>query len=308
MGKPFGFSDPGLIFEKKEGNQESFEIFLKLEKRLEEMSEDGYESFRDFSQAEKDLMFPEDPNEEFLLEKYLKLTAEQRKSLPLDVCEKLGLEKITNLIEKNPSISRSLEDLAKHHRVSYKHELEVAQLAFFILKKIDLDENEKEDFLIAALLHDHGKIKTPLAVLAKEEGFDLSEQAIIQEHSGHSRDYANQNGFGNLVRAITGGHHDYTGSPNANRTKSENADFLEEKRNGDLRLEKLTKFFSIIDIFHSLYSAREYSKERISPEKCREFLKKKDCFQGREFEEMIDLVANLFSDTKESATEKAQYL
>ena len=71
-----------------------------------------------------------------------------------------------------------LDRLANHHKPTYDHSIRVAYLA----RGLGEIQNRDPKAGIYAILHDIGKINTPIEILSKTEGFDEKDMAIIREH------------------------------------------------------------------------------------------------------------------------------
>ena len=77
------------------------------------------------------------------------------------------------------SIGRALE-LRDPYTVGHEHR--VAALSDALGAKLGLDEDAREGLVVAAELHDIGKIATPAEILTKPGKLDAAECAIIQRH------------------------------------------------------------------------------------------------------------------------------
>lgn len=66
---------------------------------------------------------------------------------------------------------------------TYTHSLRVAGYAFRISKRMKLDWQERKDLLIAAMLHDIGKLDIPQSILQKPGKLTDEEYAQIRNHT-----------------------------------------------------------------------------------------------------------------------------
>jgi putative nucleotidyltransferase with HDIG domain len=91
--------------------------------------------------------------------------------------------KIANSIAEN-GLSDWLSTVRRHHEGTYQHCLLVTGVAVDFGLSLGLGSADLERLYSAAMFHDIGKAKIPLAVLDKPGRLDDSERALIQTHPG----------------------------------------------------------------------------------------------------------------------------
>lgn len=80
-----------------------------------------------------------------------------------------------------------IEIVRKHHSLTYQHCLLVTGLAVAFGQQIGVSRTDRRRLSMAAMLHDIGKARIPLAILEKAGPLDADEQALMKKHAelGH---------------------------------------------------------------------------------------------------------------------------
>jgi uncharacterized domain HDIG len=100
-----------------------------------------------------------------------------------------------------------------HRHKSFHHRERVAELAAIIAEKLNLGVKTQNDIVLAAYLHDIGKLKLDPNILNKPGKLTPEEYNHIKTHVLHSADYAIEHGFNaKIVGYIRHHHENYDGS------------------------------------------------------------------------------------------------
>ena len=107
---------------------------------------------------------------------------------PVDVADaKLAARKISDCVAEE-GLSEWLETVRRHHEGTYQHCLLVTGTTVAFGLHLGLADADMERLYSAAIFHDIGKAKIPLAVLDKPGRLEPGERALIETHpaAGHS--------------------------------------------------------------------------------------------------------------------------
>ncbi len=85
-------------------------------------------------------------------------------------------------IEQDEHLAFLLNSLRQHDRYTFDHSCNVALLAAALARELGVEEPELRAFAAAALLHDIGKLYTPLEVLNKSGAFTPDEWQAMRRH------------------------------------------------------------------------------------------------------------------------------
>jgi len=94
---------------------------------------------------------------------------------------KPAVSKVADAIAEE-GLSRSLDAVRRHHEGTYQHCLLVTGTAVDFGLSLGLAKPDIERLYSAAMFHDIGKAKIPLAVLDKPGRLDAAERALIETH------------------------------------------------------------------------------------------------------------------------------
>ncbi len=81
-------------------------------------------------------------------------------------------------------LSSWLETVRRHHEGTYQHCLLVTGIAIDFGLSLGLAKPDIERLHTAAMFHDIGKAKIPLAILDKPGRLDARERAVVETHPG----------------------------------------------------------------------------------------------------------------------------
>ncbi|MBM7866396.1 HD domain-containing protein [Heliobacterium gestii] len=111
-----------------------------------------------------------------------------------------------------------LEKLADHDQPSLTHTQDVARVVRGFLPHLGITGEQAQPIVLAALLHDIGKLRVASDILQKPHGIDPIEQILIQVHSAHGESLIRDTDlFPPEVAQMIGQHHEHldgSGYPN----------------------------------------------------------------------------------------------
>lgn len=142
-----------------------------------------------------------------------------------------------------------------HDDATYQHSLLVSGLAAAFAQRLGFGEADRRLITSAAVLHDIGKAKIPLAVLRKPGSLTAAEREVMRRHPqiGHEMLVA-QGGFAPVLLAVVLSHHEWldgSGYPEGLRGE---------------QISDPVRMITICDIYAALIERRSY-KPQMSPEK-----------------------------------------
>ena len=179
---------------------------------------------------------------------------------PVDVAGAKGAGgKIAETIAEN-GLSDWLTTVRRHHEGTYQHCLLVTGIAVDFGLSLGLARPDMERLSSAAMFHDIGKAKIPLAILDKPERLDDQERALVETHPAAG--YEVLKGTGGISPEILDAvrhHHEYldgSGYPDGLCANS---------------ISDIVRILTISDIFAALIEYRTY-KPTMSREKAYEIL------------------------------------
>jgi len=168
-------------------------------------------------------------------------------NLDLEECARYR-EKIA---KKDERVGKYLNHLKEYDESTYKHSLEVGNIVSFFMKKFkdQFNKKERESLVIAALLHDFGKMGVNSNILNKKEDLETWEKEVIKTHPIITHEILKD--WRDLVAKITACHHQYQKHPYPEK------DFTEEILKGmseedAAMVRKLSKVLAIADSFEAM--------------------------------------------------------
>ena len=161
------------------------------------------------------------------------------------------------------------------------HSTRVSQLSSLIGREMGLTRKELEELEMACLFHDVGKIKTPDAILRKQECLNASEKMEMMRHTEYGAEILHK--APSLHRFIlpVRHHHEWF-----------NGQGYPDGLRGD-RIPLFAAIISVADSFDAMTTDRPYRKALSEEEAKRELLS----FSGRQFNpDLIDAFIKVFED------------
>jgi putative nucleotidyltransferase with HDIG domain len=144
-------------------------------------------------------------------------------------------------------LSGWLETVRRHHEGTYQHCLLVTGIAADFGLSLGLAKKDIERLSSAAMFHDIGKAKIPLAVLDKPGRLDAEERAVVETHPAAGYDVLKGNvGISTEILDAVRHHHEYldgSGYPDALCADS---------------ISDIVRILTISDIFAALIEHRHY--------------------------------------------------
>lgn len=166
----------------------------------------------------------------------------------IDECKKIA-KKIVDIIAGADKISLDMIDLKSFDNYTYAHSVNVAVLACTIGFGMNFSEDEIEDIVLAALLHDLGKLEIPEEILNKPGRLTPEEFAFVKAHPSISYDLISDRVDINskVKHAVLSHHenHDGSGYPNG--------------LSGD-KILPIARILHVADTYDALTSKRPYKE------------------------------------------------
>ena len=179
---------------------------------------------------------------------------------PIDISGAKGAgSKIAESVAEH-GLSDWLTTVRRHHEGTFQHCLLVTGVAVDFGLSLGMAKNDIERLHAAAMFHDIGKARIPLAVLDKPGKLDPEERALIETHPAAGYDVLKENGgiSPEILDAVRH-HHEYldgSGYPDALSANS---------------ITDIVRILTISDIFAALIEHRTY-KPTMPREKAYEIL------------------------------------
>lgn len=158
-----------------------------------------------------------------------------------------GAEFIKTALSK-ADVQTWLEVVWRFDDITHQHCLLVAGLAAGFAKELGFNGADCKRLTKAALLHDIGKSRIPVAVLNKVGRLDEDEQRIIRTHPAVGYDMLVEHGYSAELLAVVRSHHEYldgTGYPD---------------RLSGRDIPDLVRLATICDIYAALIERRPYKE------------------------------------------------
>lgn len=156
-------------------------------------------------------------------------------------------------ILRNPDAHVSLTQLKDWDRYTAQHSINVSILALAMGRHMGLPRHELEMLGTGALLHDVGKLRTPLEVLNKPGKLTEAEFKLMKAHPVHGRELLEHRyGLPHLVADMAYSHHERAAGGGYPRGLNSN------------QISVWSKIVAIVDVYDAITSDRCYHKG-ISP-------------------------------------------
>ncbi|MCK1475050.1 HD domain-containing protein, partial [Bradyrhizobium sp. 197] len=153
---------------------------------------------------------------------------------------------ITNRISEH-GLSEWLTTVRRHHEGTYQHCLLVTGVAIDFGLSLGVRKSDLERLSTAAMFHDIGKARIPLAVLDKPGRLDDNERALVETHPAAGYDVLKEHGsISSEILDSVRHHHEYldgSGYPDGLCAES---------------ITDIVRILTISDIFAALIEHRQY--------------------------------------------------
>ena len=162
------------------------------------------------------------------------------------------LDEIDNSIDKKAleSIASMLNRINKKDKYTYGHSERVVIYAKKFATYLQLEEKSKKDLLLAAYLHDIGKLEISKELLNKRDKLSQSEFNILKQHPTLGSDLVSAIKDFNAVAPIIKHHHEkYDGTGYPSNLKGDQIPYL-------------ARILTIIDSFDAMTSKRPYNTRK----------------------------------------------
>lgn len=159
---------------------------------------------------------------------------------------------VTSIL-RNPGPMELLSRLRNRDEYTSEHSLNVALLAIGFGRNLGLEEADLQRVGTAAMLHDVGKMRTPLDILNKPGRLDPDEAAIMRDHARHGFEIlADSQAVPQLAVEVAHSHHespDGSGYPRKLTAES---------------ISDFTGIVTLCDVYDAITSDRPYKAGRSS--------------------------------------------
>lgn len=152
-------------------------------------------------------------------------------------------------ILRNPDAMMWMSKLRSRDEYTSEHSLNVGLLAISFGRHLGASEEDLNKLGIAGMLHDIGKMQTPIEVLLKESALDETEFSIMQQHAQQGRDIllSHRNIYHGAVDVAYSHHENLDGSGYPRRIKAGN-------------ITDFTRIVTLCDVYDAITSDRVYKK------------------------------------------------
>lgn len=201
------------------------------------------------------------------------------------------LDEIDNNIDKKSLnyIAGIIDRINKKDKYTYGHSERVVIYAKKFAIYLNLDEESKKDLLLAAYLHDIGKLEISKDLLNKRDKLSKSEYNLLKQHPILGADLINSmNKFNDIVPIIRYHHEKFDGTGYPSNLKGEEIPYL-------------ARILTIVDSFDAMTSKRPYNRRKDYPQAIDEL---KKC-SGTHFDKV--LVDKFIDMLKNEIEEKDSY-
>lgn len=174
------------------------------------------------------------------------------------------IDSLAQVVTQDRTSLMALTSLKRHDSYTFTHMVNVSVLAMAQARSLNLDGPLVREFGLAALMHDIGKVNTPLEVLNKPDKLDREEFELMKQHVIDGAHILRRTPeMPALAPVVAFEHHlkqDLSGYP-------ENI--------GHRELNLCTMIVSIADVFDALRSARPY-REGLASDRVKALMDRRD--------------------------------
>ena len=167
-------------------------------------------------------------------------------SRDLDACKNVAKKIVDEILEKG-KLTLDMTDLRSFDNYTFAHSVNVAVLSCAIGMGLNFPEDDLCDLVLAALLHDMGKLEIPTEILNKPGKLTSEEFEVVKQHPQSSYDLISDRlDISSFVKHAVLCHHenhDGSGYPNGLAGK---------------QIGKLARILHVADVYDALTSKRPY--------------------------------------------------
>lgn len=113
--------------------------------------------------------------------------------------ESSGLLELVDQLGHNAEIALILSSLRRHDAYTYDHSINVGLLSICLARHVGWSGRDLHEFGVAALIHDVGKLYTPLEVLNKPGRLTPQEWIVMKRHPRDGYDILKEGGVGSDI-------------------------------------------------------------------------------------------------------------
>lgn len=161
-----------------------------------------------------------------------------------------GMEHEIDLVQDVRDIEQQLNLFRYKDMDTFKHSKRVYKYALDISELLELDNVEKRNFVLGALIHDIGKLEIPWSILNKKEKLTAEEWETIKGHVTWGKKMAMTNErFADLIPYIELHHERYDGAGYPYGLKGS-------------EIPRLCRMLTVIDSFDAMTTERPYQETK----------------------------------------------
>ena len=101
----------------------------------------------------------------------------------VDTLRKTARDLISVILSSGSDATYDINQVKTYENYIYLHSVNVASLGVLIGRDLKMSQNELEDYVVGALLHDIGKVEIPFNILVKEGPLDDDEYTVMRDHT-----------------------------------------------------------------------------------------------------------------------------
>lgn len=110
-----------------------------------------------------------------------------------------GLRELVDQLGHNAEIALILSSLRRHDEYTYDHSINVGLLSICLARHLGWRGRDLHEFGVAALIHDVGKLYTPLEILNKPGRLTPQEWIVMKKHPKDGYDILKEGGVGSRI-------------------------------------------------------------------------------------------------------------
>lgn len=163
------------------------------------------------------------------------------------------------------TMQRYLERLREHHKETYEHSLRVGLLSIDLGYENGLNGQDVINLGRGAMLHDMGKVRIPLEILAKRSGLDERERRIMEMHPAFGyEEIGLEYGF---ARNVAVAHHEFKSKPYPRqRTPTGKLLASADRRGAQEDVSVAAQMVAVADMYDALAQRRAYKEAMKLPQ------------------------------------------